>query len=343
MKHSFLGFLLIALITSCSNSSKEAVAVEPTTNNIDSLLTIYPDSIPLLLFRGNSALKEYRFYDALADGAKAFRLDSMNAEVRMLYAQSLNNKENRTIEEVATAQRHFQYVVFHQPKNTDALVALASTYRHFQDTENAFKYVNEALKIDVKKREAYALKGSLYIDLENYKLAKSSYETAVQQDPEFYEAYLHLGMLYEKEKNPICLEYYETAYKLNPKDPELLYSLAFSTQYFGEIEKDGSKIDLSKSMYRKLTENEDKYYKSRGFFHLGHLKQRLENEIDSAIFFYSKAIDSKKDYVEAYHNRGMCYELKGDFQSARQEFLTALKHDEEFQLSIDAYNRIEKK
>jgi tetratricopeptide (TPR) repeat protein len=343
MKYSFLGLLLIALITSCSNSSKESSGTELTANNIDSLLTLYPDSIPLLLFRGNDALKEYRFYDALADGAKAFRLDSMNADVRMLYAQSLNNKANRTIEEVATAQRHFHYVVFHQPKNTDALVALASTYRHFQDVDKAFKYVNDALKIDPKKREAYALKGSLYIDLENYKLAKSSYETAVQQDPEFYEAYLHLGMLYEKEKNPICLEYYETAHKLNPKDPELLYLLAFSTQYFGEVQKDASKIDMSKTMYRQLAENEDNYYKSRGLFHLGHLKQRLENQIDSAIFFYSNAIIVQKDYVEAYHNRGMCYELKGDYQSARQEFLKALKYDEEFTLSIDAYNRIEKK
>lgn len=335
MKYSF-SILLIALITSCSNGSKENTGVEPTVNNIDSLLTLYPDSIPLLLFRGNEALKEYRFYDALADGARAFRLDSMNVDVRILYAQSLNNKANRTIDEVATAQRHFRYVVFHQPKNTDALVALATTYRYLQDTENAFKYVNEALKIDVKKREAYALKGSIYMDLENYKLAKSSYETAVQQDPEFYEAYLHLAMIYDKEKNPICLEYYQTAYELNSTDPELLYSYAFALEWYG-------KVNESKDLYRKMAENEDKYYKSRGLFHLGHIKQRLENQIDSAIFFYSQAIFTQKDYVEAYHNRGMCYELKGDIQSARQEFLEALKYDEEFQLSIDAYNNLLKK
>lgn len=337
MKYSF-SFLLITLLvtTSCSNNPKDNTGVKPTVSNIDSLLNLYPDSIPLLLFRGNEALKEYRFYDALADGARAFRLDSMNADVRMLYAQSLNNKANRTIDEVVSAQRHFRYVAFHQPKNTDALIALATTYRHLQDMDNAFKYVNEALKIDVRKREAYALKGSMYMDMENYKLAKSSYETAVQQDPEFYEAYLHLAMIYDKEENPLCLEYYQTAYEVSGKDPEFLYSYAFALEWYG-------KVDEAKTLYRKMATDGDKYYKSRGLFHLGHLKQRLENQIDSAIFFYSQAISAQKDYVEAYHNRGMCYEIKGDVQSAKQEFLEALKYDKDFTLSIDAYNRLSKK
>lgn len=333
MKNSLLIVFLVALIASCSGNKKEIAAVEPTPNNIDSLLNLYPDSIPLLLFRGNEAIKEYRFYDALVDGARAFRLDSMNVDTRMLYAQSLNNKANRTIEEVSNAQRHFHYVVFKQPENTDALIALATTYRYLQDADNAFKYVNQALKIDVKKREAYALKGSLYMDMESYDLAKSSYETAVQQDPGFYEAYLHLAIIYHKEKNPVCLEYYQTAYELNPKDPEFLYSYAFALEFFGKVEE-------SKAMYRIMAKNEEKYYKARGLFHLGHIKQREENEIDSAIYFYSQAIDNQKDYVEAYHNRGMCYELKGDIQSAKQEYLSALKYNEEFQLSIDAFNKL---
>ena len=333
MKNSLFGILLITLIYSCSGSKNEHAATEPTQKNIDSLLNLYPDSIPLLLFRGNQALGEYRFYDAMADGARAFRLDSTNTDVRMLYAQSLNNKSDRTIEDVSNAQRHFRYIVLNEPKNTDALVALATTYRYLQDVDNAFKYVNEALKVDVKKREAYALKGSLYMDMKNFDLAKSSYETAVQQDPNFYEAYLHLAIIYHKEMNPVCLEYYQTAYELNPSDPELLYSWAFALEFFGKIEE-------SKAKYRILAQNDDRFYKSRGLFHLGHIKQREENQIDSALYFYSQAINYKKDYVEAYHNRGMCYELKGNIQSAKREYLEALKYNQDFQLSIDAYNKI---
>lgn len=265
--------------------------------------------------------------------AKAFRIDSNNVEGRMLYAQALNNKENRTLEEVLTAQRHFLKIVNQSPQNTDALVALATTYRYTQDVDNAFKYVNQALKIDTKKREAYALKGSIYMDLEKYDLAKSSYETAVQQDPNFYEAYFHLAVIYHHEQNPLCLEYYQTACELNPEDPELLYSYAFALEYFGKLKE-------AKQKYQQLTKDDERYYQSRGFFHLGHIKQRLDNEIDSALFYYSKAIDVLPSYVEAHHNRGMCYELKGDQQSAKQEYLEALKYDEGFELSLQAYNKL---
>jgi len=333
MKYFFSGLMLLSIFVMSCSQKKEVAAVEPTEKNIDSLLNLYPDSVPLLIFRGELAIKNYRFYDALYDGAKAFRLDSTNLQVRMLYAQALNNKADRSIEDVALAQRHFQYIVFNEPKNTDALIALATTYRHLQDVDNAFKYVNQALKIDPKKKEGYALKGSLYMDLDNLKLAKSSYETAVQMDPNFYEAYLHLAIIYHKEGNPICLEYYQTTYKLKPNDPEILYSYAFALESF-------NKIDESKIMYRKLAEEQDRYYKSRGYFHLGHIKQRLENQVDSAIYFYSQAIFSKSDYTEAYHNRGMCYEMKGLKDNAKAEYLEALKYDKEFQLSIDAFNRL---
>lgn len=335
MKQLYISLLLTSILFSCGNKKNDKVELKPTVENIDSLLTIYPDSIPLLLFRGEHAAKKYDFYAALNDGARAYRLDSMNTKVRMLYATALNNKANRTIEEVIMAQNHYHFVISKEPKNTDALVELAASYRYLRDVDNAFKYVNQALKIDNKKREAYALKGSIYMDLEKFDLAKSSYETAVQQDPNYYEAYLHLAILYHKENNPICLEYYQTAYELNPNDPEFLYSLAFAQEYFGKIEE-------SKTSYRKLTRNSEKYYQARGNFHLGHIKQRLENDVDSAIFFYSAAIDKQYNYVEAYHNRGMCYELKGFIQDARQEYLTALKYDENFMLSMEAYQKLAK-
>lgn len=72
MKFFIPSFLFFSfLIYSCSGTEKKQVVVQPTKANIDSLLNLYPDSIGLLVFRGNEALKEYRFYDALADGGKS--------------------------------------------------------------------------------------------------------------------------------------------------------------------------------------------------------------------------------------------------------------------------------
>jgi phage terminase large subunit-like protein len=66
-------------------------------------------------------------------------------------------------------------------------VSLASTYTQQGDFEKSFQYINEALRIDKKYRDAYILKGTNYLTLGNRKLAKSSYETAIQQDTKFFE------------------------------------------------------------------------------------------------------------------------------------------------------------
>lgn len=325
---AFLGTLLFV---SCEE--KKAPIVKATPENIDSLLQVYPDSVELLVMRGNLAFKDYRFADALADGAKAFRLDSNNIDARMLYAQAQNNKIGRTLSDVALAQRHFHVVVSKQPKNTDALVALATTYGYQQDFEKAFKYVDNALRIDPKKRDAYVFKGSLFLIMGEIDLAKSSYETAVQQDPNFYEGYLRLGALYENEQDPICIEYYTTAYQLKPSDPETMYSLGYAYEAFGKIEE-------AKKYYRKMAQLEkDNYYISRGLFHLANLKQFQENDIDSAIYYYSSAIDTKFNYVEAFHNRAMCYESKGNKQAALYNYQKALEYDPNFVLSKEAIEK----
>lgn len=304
--------------------------IKATPETIDSLLKVHPDSVQLLVFRGNLAFKEYNFMEALVDAAKAFRLDSSNIEARMLYAQVQNNKPTKTVADVAIAQRHFKYIVSKQPKNTTALVALASTYAYQQDFEKAFLYVDRALMADPKYRDAYVLKGSMFLLMEKVDLAKSSYETAVQQDPTFYEAYLRLGSIYQAEGDTICFEYYTTAYKLQPKNPEVIYTLAYANQSFNRFKK-------AKNLYRVMIQKDtSEYYVSRGLFHLAYIQQFHDKNLDSAIYYYSSAIETNDGYVEAYHNRGVCYEDKGDIPNAMKNFSTALAIDPNFELSRKA-------
>ncbi len=334
MKHFIFTTLALTSIsiTSCSTKSNDTVI---NANSIDSLLALSPDSIPYLLYKAELLSNDYKFYEALEYAAKAYRMDTTNIESRYLYAKALNNKENRTINEVALAQRHYLYIIKHNPKDYKAMVQLATTYGYMQDFENAFLHVNNALRLNDKYADAYVYKGTLYRANGKMDLAKSSYETAIQMDPNYFEAYLFLATIFLDENNPIALEYYKTAYELKSV-PEVLYAYAFA---FDKL----NKMDGAKENYRLLASNKDPFYASVANFHLGYIKQIKETQIDSALFFYSKAIHMNNDYVEAYHNRGMCYELKKDYVSARADYLTALKFDPDFQLSIDAFNKIEKK
>jgi len=237
----YLIFLIPLLFVSCKDS--KPANVDP--KDIDSLLTLYPDSVEIIVMHGNKMLKDLKFDKAMADGAKAFRLDSTNLEVRMLYADVLNNRPDRSPDDVAAAQNQYSFIIKKEPKNTKALVGLASTYSQQMDFDNSFKYINMALRIDPRYRDAYVMKGSNYLFLNKRDLAKSSYETAVQQDPKFYEAYIMLGALYQAEGNKICIQYYKTAVQLQPKNLEVLFSLAYAEQLFEEPEE-------AIAVYRKM-------------------------------------------------------------------------------------------
>lgn len=320
-------------ISSCKTNNANDVKLSDKT--VDSLLVSHPDSIPFLLYKAEMLSKDYKFYESLEFSAKAFRLDSSNVQTRFFYANALNNREGRTIQDVANAQRHYLYIISKNPKDYKAMVDLATTYGFMQDYETAFDYLNKAIRINDKYAEAYVYKGTVYRTIGKMDLAKSSYETAIQMNPDYYEAYLFLATIYESEKNPIALEYYKTAYELT-KNPEILYAYAFANDQF-------NKIDVAKTNYRLLASDKNKFYASVGKFHLGYIKQIKEMEIDSAMYFYSQAIDLNNDYIEAFHNRAMCYEIKKDYVSARTDYLSALQIDPEFDLSIKAFQKIEKK
>lgn len=316
--------LLMAVCANLSGCGGESADTAPKITNIDSLIELYPDSLEILIRHGNTMLDRYDYNAALRDGAKAYRLAPENIDARLLYALALNNRAARSATDVASAQEHFQYVLNKQPKNLKAMIALATTYTYQGDYERSFRHINEALRIDKRYRDAYILKGTNYLQLDNRELAKSSYRTAIEQDPDFFEAYIFLGSMYEQDKDPIALEYYKSAVQLKPKSMDALYALAYGFQNFNQ-EAEAQRI------YRKMAKLEPEFATS--YFQQGYIKQFQTNppQIDSALYFYEVTIEKEPRFVEAWHNMGLCYVHKGQKTQALQCFKKAVKYDPTFE------------
>ncbi len=60
-----------------------------------------------------------------------------------------------------------------------------------------------------------------------------------------------------------------------------------------------------------------------------------------AINYFNKAINFAPDYVEAYYNRGYCYELLGDHHNARADYQRALNIRTNYDLAIQGLNRLD--
>lgn len=328
MRYLFLLVVGFSFLVSCNN---ENTANQSGNKNIDSLFALYPDSVPIIIAHGNKMIQRYDFNAALNDGAKAYRMDSMNIEARLLYAKALNNRAERTTTDVRLAQRHFKFILSKDNKNKVALVELAATYSQQGEYDKAFKLINECLRIDKRYREAYVLKGSIYLTIGNRDLAKSSYETAVQQDPKFFEAYLKLGSLYEEERDSLCIQYYLTAVDLKPSSIDGMYALAYAYQNF-DHEDDAAQI------YRNMARIQPEYAVS--YFQLGWIKQFKKVDLDSALVFYKLALQKEPRYTEAWHNLGLCYKDKGDKTAALQSFGKALKYNPDFYISREEAEKL---
>jgi tetratricopeptide (TPR) repeat protein len=324
---AFSLLLTISLFFGSCNGDAKKDLVELS---LEDALLKYPDSVDLLIQKGKKEFELLQFKSSLSYSAKAFRLDTNNFEAKLLYAQVLNDQPDRTAEDVRNAQGHFIGILNKRPNDLKALVYLASTYSYFQDFEKSFHYINKALKLNPKYRDAYVLKGSNYRLLGEMDLAKSSYETAVQQDPKFLEAYIMLGTIYESEHNPICLEYYTTAVELEPKDPDVLYTLAFAKEQFNQIEE-------AEKIYRKMIVLDNEYHEA--LFHLGYIKQFTAKDIDSAIYFYQSALEVQPKFIQAWHNMGLCFEDKKDKLAASNAFRKALAIDPNYELSRSALEK----
>ena len=343
MKH--VVFLVLLFLASCTGN-EQALSVP---NDIDSLVVYRqkefnadpknPETrklfIEALVKRGNQRMENQDFKGALKDAATAFGKDSMVFESRLLYANVLNNSPDRSEEDKAIAKRHYKVLLKQQPKNATVLVGLASSYAQLMDFESAFKYIRKAQKIAPRYRDSYTLEGSIYRllaqleeDPRYLEKAKAAYERAVQEDPRFYEADMMLGMLYEAEGNPICMEYYTTAVKLQPKNPEVIFSLAYAKQMFNETSE-------ALRLYRKMVLLDTAFYQAQALNQIGVIKQYEYKEIDSAIYYYNSATLSNPTLANAWHNLGVCYEQKGERIKAITAYRWAIKYDPEMKISKD--------
>lgn len=330
--------VLCCLLFSCGGEAPKAL--DPKTDNIDSLYTSFRKSgkkVPMdvLIAHGNLMLDRYDYDKALKDGAEAYRREPENLDARLLYAMGLNNRADRSHSDIVSAQKHLKFILKKRPKDLSVLVQLAATYAQIGDTEKAFHYCNEALRIDKHYRDAYILKGKIYDAAGNTKLALSSFETAIQQDPNFYPAYLYIGEIYQYDKNDsLCIQYYQSADQIEPKNIEILYKLAYAYQTFHKDEK-------ALETYRRMAQIDPEFTVS--LFQQGWIKQFHQNQIDSAVIYYDRTLQKEPRYVEAWYNLGLIYEEnKKDKYEAIKCYRMSVKYDKDFELGREALKRLSK-
>ena len=297
---------------------------------LNQLIKKSPNDIQAIIKRGNLELNHYDFSSAFADAALAYRLDSTNFEGRLLYATAILNRPNRTENDKVIAQGHFAQLLVQKPEDLKAIVGYANTYALLQDFDNARIWIKKALSIDPKHIDAFILKGSIYKvlynalkeDPQSQDLSKAYLDTAVstysyitQIDPEFHAAYMHLGLLFEQRRDSICLDHYLSAVQLQPENLQYKYALAYAQGEFGH-EREAIKV------YEEMIEQDENFYEA--YCQTAQILQFKYQELDSALYYYSKVVKKDPSHLDAFVNMGIAYQDMGDVTNALKNYARAL-------------------
>jgi tetratricopeptide (TPR) repeat protein len=219
------------------------------------------------------------------------------------------------------------------PANNDALLKLAEVYLILKDYQNTFSYTRKALDRDLINPVAYFIRGYAYMEQGDTTLAIKSFQAAADQDQNYYNAYVELGLLYSALKNPVATGYLQTAVKIEPNKAEAYYLLGMAYQEQEIIPK-------AIETYNKLLVVDPGY--KEAYYNLGYINLVYSKDLDKAIEYFDRAIILDPKYTEAYFNRGYSYELAGEYDNARKDYHKALEVTPNFDRAILGLNRLDK-
>ncbi len=341
---NFLNFLLILsllfVLFSCHETDKQntsdkqsqSFGIEEndtlTIEKISKKIRKTPKNDELFYERAKLYFKNRDIDNAINDLKIAMKLNSSKptyytqlAEYQLLKG---NSEESKQILEKCVK-------IF--PENTDALLKLSNLYFYLKDYKQSFKYLNKVQQIDKHIAQTYFIKSLIYKEVKDTSNAIKNLQIAVDNQPDYYEAYMLLGLLYAEKHDSIAVDYYKNAINIVPKSIEVHYNIAFFYQENNQYKK---AIDEYNFILNNIDSTQQNVYYNIGYIYLIYL-----NEYEKAIPYFSKAIKCDSNYYQAYYNKGYCYELLKQYNKAKEQYQISLDIYPNYDMGIKALNRLD--
>ena len=329
----FITLIALALIScdSAENSDRH-ISRKGDTQEVD-LIESLNDRIvakpndPNLYVKRAMAYRDRKMMQlAIRDAQRALAIDST-----VSYFHTVLGELEFQSGQLRDARLSLEKAVKYDDTNTDALLKLAETNFLLRRYDQALIYTNDALRIDDKLAQGYFIKGFIYKELGDTVLAKSSFQTATEVNPEHYEAYMELGNISAYQGDPLALEYFKTALEIKPKSAEALYNLGMFLQA-------GEKYEQAMVVYRQLIDTDPNNF--LGYYNAGYLNLTEFGEYETALAYFDTVLTIEPAYVDAMYNRGVCFEEMKEKQQAIDVYKNVLEVSPDYTLAAKGLNRL---
>jgi len=197
---------------------------------MDNLLIDDPNNPALLFKRAQVYYNNEGYQEAVEDASKAISIDSSVMEYHYLLADAHfdNFKSKKAVAALENCLELF-------PNNTKTQLKLSEYYLILKQYDKSIQLAGSLLERDPTNSDGFFLMGMNFRANGDLERAKNSFQATIENDPDQIDAWLILGELYEQEKSPQALDYYNGALSADPSSILAKHSKAFYLQNNGDI------------------------------------------------------------------------------------------------------------
>lgn len=326
-------FLFVSVLAACKEGGKDeskdsALTRSAAIKNLTERIEQDPGNHKLYYERGRLLNRMEEDSLALEDFKAAAKLDSSKAEYFSAIGDLMFEHKD-----ISGSIKYIQKALSLNPDDPAAHLKMAKMFVYTKDYTKAFSEINVVLRQDVYNAEGYFLKGMIYKDMKDTTKALSSFLTAAEVDPEYREAILQLALLNGYKNDPVALQYYDKAFKLDTGDVFPIYAK-------GVYYQDRSNFEKAKEFYREAILRDQQY--ANAYFNTGYILMQ-QDSFEKARRQYDLLTKIEPGDFEAYYNRGLCSEMLGRKDEAIADYRQALVFNANYETAKVALKRLEAK
>ncbi len=335
---------VLLLFSSCRQCNQPVAEVKNDTVSIPKLDAINEeikkDSLNPFLYYKRAQIYEADndFKSAATNMFLALTLDSLRPEF-YIYAANLFKK---------TAEPQRGIVLMNKAITTDSMnidyyvkaaeLAYIDTTMH-GNYQLALDYLNAAIDKNPQNAEIYFYKGSIYKEVGDTAKAISSFQTATELNPKFYNAYVQIGLLLKSKRDKNAEKYFDNAIKVSDKPEDALYAKANLLKEDGVRLYDADKMTQALAKLNSAVEQFKKvidlnYKNVEAYMGTGFCYYQMDS-LEEAYRYYQMATKVEPTYAGAYFSQGLCAEDMGRKKEAAALYQNCLNIDPDFKRASD--------
>ena len=284
---------------------------------------------PLLYFELSDYYMRFgRMDTALNIAFSAIRLDSTNSSFYVklsdiYFAMAHTDKAEETLEKAIALDN----------KNNEAYLKMAELHFLLMNYDLAQRNIKKAIEQQSHNPKAYFISAWIFREQGDTLAAIRNYLIAADQNSDYFDAYMELGILYHYKRDPLAIDYYNNALNVQPNNVKPLYNIAMFYQERGNYEK-------ALENYRMILQLEPNH--KNALHNIGWIYLVGEGKYEEAVVFFTKAIELDTTDAVAVFNRGLSFENLQEYDNARQDYLYSLRLKNNYPLALEGLNRLDK-